>query len=172
MKILIAALISSLPSVAAAQATVEAAAGAGRAATGVAAPAKKVGEAIAGSMEKLTRALQDSGKGNQSSPKSVQVISPTTANGKLPERGKSPEEKTSETQYEHPSGIQEGMEVAEVLKRFGPPSLKVSGPGQEIYCYAAKDGVTVDVAVRANKVASIQSSGDRSAPSSNAVQGK
>ena len=55
MRIQVVTLLMGLPAIAGAQAAVEAAAGAGRAATGIAAPAQKVSKAISDAMEKLNR---------------------------------------------------------------------------------------------------------------------
>jgi hypothetical protein len=61
--------------------------------------------------------------------------------------------------FEDPFGIQESMGYDEILRRFGPPSAKVtSGPGQETLYYSRKD-LSVDVAVRNGKVTSVRKSG-------------
>jgi len=61
--------------------------------------------------------------------------------------------------FEDPSGIQEAMGYDEILRRFGPPSAKVtSGAGQETLYYSRKD-LSVDVAVRNGKVISVRKSG-------------
>src|SRR5271157_3975868 len=61
MNLRVALLLLVLPGLVAAQAVVEYATGAGRAAT-TAAPARKAGQAIAGTFTNLTRALQSSDK--------------------------------------------------------------------------------------------------------------
>jgi len=163
MKILIATLMIGLPAVAGAQAMVEAAVGASRGAASVAGPTKKVGEA--GKMENLNRTLQDSDNGKAAA-KAAQTVSPNqrernpaTHNSKAHD---STPEKAIEIQYESPSGIREGIEVAELARRFGPPALKITGSDEETYCYVAKDGTSADVTVRGTKVASVQRKGDSS----------
>jgi hypothetical protein len=48
------------------------------------------------------------------------------------------------------------MDYGEVIRRFGPPVLKLTvGPGEETLCYTRKD-VGLDVTMRNGKVAAIQ----------------
>ena len=61
--------------------------------------------------------------------------------------------------YEDPAGIQEGMENAELLRRFGPPSMKYSSSaGEQTLCYTRPDH-GLDVQLRDGKVAAIRRSG-------------
>jgi hypothetical protein len=60
--------------------------------------------------------------------------------------------------YEDPAGIQEGMDSAEVLRRFGPPSMKWSSTaGEQTLNYTRSDR-GLDVQLREGKVASIRRS--------------
>ena len=62
--------------------------------------------------------------------------------------------------YEDPAGIKEGMDSSEVLRRFGPPSMKLaSTAGEETLCYS-RQASSLDVIVRNGKVDSVR----RSAP--------
>jgi hypothetical protein len=142
-----------------AQAVVEAAAGAARATT-TAVPAQNVGKSINGAFDNLNRALQNTAKSKATTssaatspasapvPAAVMPVSvPATAGPK------------ADVTFEDPSVIQEGMEYAEVIKRFGPPSLKLTtGPDQETLCYTKND-TNVDVTVRSGKVAAVQKKG-------------
>ena len=158
MNLRIAILLIALPLSASAQAAVEAALGASRAAT-TTAPAQGLGKAISGAYDKLGRALQgpendkSTGRSSAGSP----AVRPTRAAAvkSLPV----PSEPKPEVTYEHPSGIQEGMDTRDVLTRFGPPSLKLTSGSEETLCYAAKDGVTLDVTVRNGKVTAVQQTG-------------
>jgi hypothetical protein len=57
--------------------------------------------------------------------------------------------------YEDPAGITEGMEQAELLRRFGEPAFKVSGGAGESLSFDCKDG-HVDVEMRGGKVYSVR----------------
>jgi hypothetical protein len=66
---------------------------------------------------------------------------------------------TPKVSFEDPSGIQETMGYDEILRRFGPPSAKVTaGPGQETLYYSRKD-LAVAVTLQNGKVASVRKSG-------------
>jgi|SRR5271157_138293 len=170
MNLRVALLLLVLPGLVAAQAVVEYATGAGRAAT-TAAPARKAGQAIAGTFTNLTRALQ-------SSDKSKPVARPVPASAKpIARRAIAPRsrplkpaksltltftpaamEPKPDPSLEDPSGIREAMEYSEILHRFGPPSLKLtSGPGEETLSYARKD-LIVNAMLRNGKVATVQKS--------------
>ena len=59
--------------------------------------------------------------------------------------------------YEDPAGIQKGMDSAEVERRFGPPALKLTMAGEEVYSYTHK-GAALDVTMRDGKVAVVRRS--------------
>lgn len=163
MNFAIATLIIALPALAGAQATVEAAAGMSRAATSVGGSGQKIGKGIGGAMDKLNRTLQDSEKDDNTSKKTTVVTPAARGSRKAAETRKPDTEKVAEVHYEPPSGIREGIEVAELTRRFGPPALKISsGMDQQTYCYVDKDGVNIDVTVKAGKVASVLKQGDSS----------
>jgi hypothetical protein len=76
-----------------------------------------------------------------------------------------PAETHAAVSFEDPSGIQEGMGQEEVLRRFGPPSLKLTtGPGEETFSYS-RNGGTVDATLRDGKVARVRKSGAGVTPS-------
>jgi len=165
MNIATAALLLVLPAVAAAQATVEAAMGTAHAATTVGAGAPSVSKAIGGAFEKLNGTLDKAVKGSTDG-KDTQAGAPTAH--KAAAAGAKPRavEKAPAIQYESPSEIREGIDLVELTRRFGPPALKISAAGdQELYCYVAKDGTSVDVSVRSDKVVAVQTK----APATEAV---
>jgi len=154
-------LMVALPGIVAAQATAETAVGESRAAT-MAAPAQKAGKAIAGAFDSLNRTLQGQENPNSTTGRSA-TPSPTHSRTKSAavkqDSGSGVAEPKVETSNEDPSGIQEGMEYAQVEHRFGPPSLRITtGPGEELLCYARKS-VRINVTVRDGKVAVVNKSG-------------
>ena len=63
----------------------------------------------------------------------------------------------ADARLEDPSGIREAMEYGEILRRFGPPSLKLTNdPGEEMLSYARKD-LVVNVMLRNGKVTTVHS---------------
>src|SRR5690349_9922432 len=135
MKILLVVLLVGLPGVAAAQAAVEAAAGMSRSAAGAAAAGQAAGKGIGGALDKLNRNLDGAGQSKSETPRPAARQTPASSSKVQP----APAKKVDEPQYESPAGIQEGMELAELSRRFGPPSLKiVTGADQETYCYMGK----------------------------------
>ncbi len=161
MNVLLTLLFVILSSDLLAQAVVEAAAGAARAAT-TAVPAQKVGKSINGAFDNLNRALQNSTKPKSTT--SSAATSPASAPAAAaitPVPVPAPSVLNSEVVFEDPSGIQEGMEYEEVTRRFGPPSLKLTtGPDQETLCYI-KNVTSVDVTVRGGEVTAVQKTGGR-----------
>ena len=149
---LLIVLSSTLP----AQAVVEAAAGAARATTtGV--PTQKAGKAIGGVFDNLAHALPNSEKAQTGAAGATASRSsgPAPAVAKPGPIPAIPTPKSDVT-FEDASGIQEGMEYAEVTKRFGPPSLSLmSASDQETLCYTQK-GANFDVTVRGGKVTSVR----------------
>jgi hypothetical protein len=142
-------LLLALPALLAAQAAVESGLGAARAATS-AAPAQKASKAIAGALEGLTRTLQ-----NADNPKSASQTVTTLPAG----RSNTSAAIKPDVSFEDPSGIEQGMESSEVVRRFGPPALRLTtAPGEETLCYSKKS-LSVDVTVRNGKVTAIQKSG-------------
>jgi hypothetical protein len=161
VNIRLAILLAALSSGLAAQAVVEAAAGATRAAT-TAIPADKAGKSIGSAFDKLGSALQNSGKAKPTSSSAAAPPTSATGNAAVKSVPAGPAPKPDVT-FEDPSGIQEGMEYADVMKRFGPPSLLMSGPDQETLCYSQNDK-NVDVTVRNGKVMSVQKAGGHDQP--------
>jgi hypothetical protein len=166
-------LLVVLPGLASAQAVVEYAIPAGQAAT-AAAPARNVGKIIAAPFTNLTRILQNSDKSkpiprraitsSKLAPRRVvpSQIQPTeTARKSLvltlrPSSVSGPVEPKAAPAFEDPSGIGQAMDYAEILHRFGPPSLKLTtGPGEETLSYARKD-LVVNALLRNGKVATVQ----------------
>lgn len=169
-------LLVVLPGLVAAQAAVEYATGAGRAAT-TATPARKTGTAIVGFFGNLPRALQSSDKSKPaaqrvivpSKPVARRAIAPQSRGPQKPVKSlnltfkphpvSGPMEAKAEPSLEDPSGIREAMEYGEILQRFGPPSLKLTtGPGEETLSYARKN-LVVNAMLRDGKVATVQKTG-------------
>jgi hypothetical protein len=157
-------LLVVLPGLVAAQATVEYATSASRAAT-TAAPAQKAGKAVAGALDNLTRTLQTpenskpAARGAATAPSRSRKASLTSEAAK-PQVGSGATEPNADLAFEDPSGIKESMEYDEILRRFGPPSLKMTtAPGEETLCYARKD-LMVDVMVRNGKITNVRKSGE------------
>lgn len=159
-------LLFALPGMLAAQAMVENANGVGRAVTSTA-PAQKTGKAIGGAFKSLSRTLEPaeakSGSARSGAAKPAGRIA-----GTAPARPKnvvavqpqlSLPDARAEASSEDPSGIEKGMEYAEIVRRFGPPSLKLTtGPADETLSYARKNE-RVGVTLHNGKVASVQKAG-------------
>ncbi len=157
-----ALLLFVLPTGLFAQAAVEAAMGASRAAA-AAAPAAKAGKAAGGVFDKLNKSLERTTGSTSAKPAASSTsASPRRAKAsvteiKTPTAAPTPKPAVV---YEDPSGIREGMDSAEVARRFGPPALQLTaGPDQETLCYT-QGGTTFDVTMRAGKVTAIRRNGD------------
>jgi len=131
-----------------AQAMVENALGAGRAAT-TTAPAAGVGKSVnglAGAVDSLLKAAP--GAANSSAP-AIQNIHATSTRGTVlptPKAG---------AKYEDPVKIESGMAYDEVLRRFGPPSLQFTdGPESISLNYRSKEG-PVRVEMQSGKVSAV-----------------
>jgi len=133
----------------AAQAIVENALGAARAATSTA-PAGKAGKSMSGIADVLDELLKGAQGGGTSSSSSTvrQTAHPTTTRGT-----EAPKPAVS---FEDPRQIQAGMEYEEVVRRFGPPNLQITdGPGTVSLAYSSKDG-SLKVEMQDGKVASVE----------------
>jgi hypothetical protein len=157
MNLRVALLLTALPGILSAQAAVEAALGAGRAATSTAGTSKKVGQGIGGAFEKLSKTVEDSTSGKSvSQPKTTAPSrTSTSATARRTSTPVLPEIKP-DASYEHPSGIETGILYKDLLQRFGPPALQFTSGDQLTLCYVSRDGVTIDVAVRNGKVAEVK----------------
>jgi len=156
MNIATAALFLVLPALCSGQATVEAAMGIGNAAAATGAAAPKVSKGIGGAIERLNGTLENAIKGSTDG-KAPRATTPPAR--KVATAGVKPAtvEKTPAIEYESPTEIREGIDLAELTRRFGLPALKISAGGdQDLYGYVAKDGTSVDVSVRSDKVVGVQ----------------
>ena len=121
-----------------AQAIVESALGASRAAT-TTAPARGLSDAavgIFGSLDKVLKAAQ----GQESS----SIASSTSRSGR-PAASKAKTDPAEATKpapvYEDPLGIRVGLGYDELIRRFGPPSMQItSGPDAKTLSYLTKNG--------------------------------
>lgn len=126
---------------AAAQTGVEAGLGAARAAT-TTAPASGIGKAISGLVGSTDKTKPgSSGSGGAATVTTVRLHS-TSA-------------KTTAASFEDPSGIPAGLGYAELVRRFGPPAMEITGETGTSLSYAGKAGI-FQLQVRDGKVASIE----------------
>jgi hypothetical protein len=119
----------------------------------------------------LTEIVPGASRGSAaaSSASATRATPPAAADGAtlalVPSTPASASTSTPAVSYEDPAGIQEGMDNAELLRRFGPPSMKYSSTaGEQTLCYTRPDH-SLDVQLRDGKVASIR----RSAQSADTV---
>jgi hypothetical protein len=134
------------------QATVEYGLGAARAAT-TAAPGKGIGKAmsgLAGSLEKAVKAGQQ-GSDAQATPAAAKKTS-ATANAPSPSINTPPPPAPN---WEDPNGISTGLGYEELVRRFGPPALEISGVAGRSLTYSGRDG-TFQLEVQDGKVTSIE----------------
>jgi len=127
---------------AAGQATVEYGLGAGRAAT-TTAPAGGLGKAMSGLAGTLDKMVNG---GKQTS--DAQPVAATTtkrAAKKSSAAAKTPAPPViiappPAPNWEDPSGIQTGIGYGELVRRFGPPALAITGPEGRSLTYSGKNG--------------------------------
>ena len=98
------------------QAVVESALGAGRAAA-TAAPAQKIGNAVAG----IAGTLGKTAAASATAPTAGRTTRVT-----LPSSSKQVAPAKPARQYEDPKGIEEGMSYEDVVGRFGPPLMQIA----------------------------------------------
>jgi hypothetical protein len=144
-----------------AQAVVEAAGAAARATT-TAVPADKTGKALNKAFDKITQTLQDTEKTQSLAPAATASPTGKAAPAAAPAKtmaAAAPTVAKSEVTYEDPSGIETGMEIAEITKRFGPPALQMASGSDEETLYYSKNGKNVDVTVRGGKATAVKKTG-------------
>ncbi len=133
---------------AAGQAMVETGLSAARAATATA-PAAGLGKSIQGLAGGLDKALQAEQPGSEAAP-SPGAAAPAA---KPPSPG---EAKPAEAaKWEDPGAITAGLSYTELLRRFGPPSLEITGETGRTLTYSAKGGA-FHVRVEDDRVASVR----------------
>ena len=128
----------TMPGTAAGQAAVEAGLGAARAAT-TAAPASGVGKAIGGLAGSLDKALKAGQQGSDRQPAAAATAGPAakTAPASAHAAASPP---PPAPKWEDPSGIETGLGYQELVRRFGPPSLEISGEMGRSLTYSGKSG--------------------------------
>ena len=157
MRTALAVLLLAIPATLAGQAMTEAAVVSGASAAG-ASSAGEAGKSIAGAFENLNRVLQKSDASKAAAGGSTAVISGASKT-EVAKAASGDAAKKPAPAFEDPSGIREGMASAEVLRRFGPPALKLTtGEGEENLAYRMKD-LRVDVVMREGAVASVAQAG-------------
>lgn len=145
---------------AAAQATVEYGLGAARGSMS-AAPAKGVGNAIgglAGTLEKLFKSGPSGPEAEPAKPaparKTVTKSAPAAAKAKTPAPQAEPAPPPKPA-WEDPAGIETGMSYPELVRRFGPPALAITGDEGRLLTYSGKSG-SLQLEVQDDLVTSIQ----------------
>ena len=114
------------------------------------APGQRASRSIGGVFSNLTKTL-DAAKEAQDIKPAAAVPPSGQANATAPAKPVLPA-----ATYEDPAGIQKGMDRAELLRRFGEPSMQITtGGGEESLTYAVKDR-RVEVELREGKVASVE----------------
>lgn len=125
------------------QTAIEAALGASRAAT-TTAPAKDMSKALNGLLGCMDKLLQ--GAQPQASSSDVSAVTVVSA-------AKMATPKADVRTYEDPKLIQPGMAYAELLQRFGPPSMELTtASGHKGLMYTGKDGPPIRVELQDGKV--------------------
>ena len=135
-----------LPTMASAQAIVEAAMGAGRATT-MAAPARGVGKSMSGIAGGLEKALNGGEAG-----KPVTETSTKSAAAKASATSVAP---AAITIREDADGIEEGIAYDELIQRFGKPAMSITMTGEQSLTYKGIAGM-YRVTVRSGKVTTIE----------------
>jgi hypothetical protein len=143
-----ASIFMGLAGTAAAQATVEYGLGAARAAT-TTAPAAGLGKAMSGLAGSLDKALKGGQPDSDTRTASKTTSVPST-------RPANPADTASAaTKFEDPGGIDAGLSYADVVRRFGPPNLEISGETGKTLTYSTKSG-SFHVDVEDDKVTSVR----------------
>jgi hypothetical protein len=141
----------------AAQAALEYGLGMGRAATSTA-PAQGVKKAVTGIAGSLDKAMKTGqGASDSGSPAAARVVEPASAAAGEPESVGTPAPVPAVPAriYEDPRGIQAGMANDELIRRFGPPTLEVTGAsGGRLLTYSGKNGI-IQLELRNEKVSLI-----------------
>ena len=127
-----------------AQATVEAGLGAARAATSTA-PAKGIGKAISGLAGKLGETV----KAGQQTSGAASTVTTVTMLSPAPQDALKPV-----ATWEDPNGIEPGLSYADLVRRFGPPALEITGETGKSLTYTAK-GAMIQLEVLDGKVTSV-----------------
>jgi len=129
---------------AAGQASVEAGLGAARAAT-TTAPAAGIGKSMSGLAGSLDKAVKGGKTGADGSTTVTTVrVHPTPSASARPA-----------VHWEDPSGIEAGLSYTELVRRFGPPAMEITGEEGTSLSYAGKAGI-VQLQVKDGKVALIE----------------
>lgn len=138
------------------QAVVESGLGAARATT-TTAPAKGIGKAISGLADSLDKAVaagqqvSEAHSRAETLPKSTAKVSSSAKRPLAPANLSSP----PAASWEDPSGIKPGLSYTELLRRFGPPTLEITGEAGKSLTYFGNSGA-FQLDVRDEKVTSIE----------------
>jgi uncharacterized protein (DUF3084 family) len=162
---LAALLLAGRPGWLAGQAIVEHSAISGGVAT-VAGSAKSAASAISGTLKNLDGTLDSAAKKRHdaTAPARSSVARTRTVAGPS----------TPATVYEDAAGIKAGISYAELLRRFGEPSMQISsGAGAQTLYYSQKDGSgQMQVRVSGGQVASVDSKVSESVIATGGKEGK
>jgi hypothetical protein len=137
-----------LPAAASGQAMVEAAMGAGRAAT-MAAPAKSMGKSVSGIAGSLDKAL-----GSSDAAKAHEKTSTTVVTNSAKAAEATAQSAATITIREDADGIEEGIAYEDLIERFGKPVMSITVAGDQTLTYKGIAGL-YRVTIHGGKVASI-----------------
>jgi len=142
---------------AAGQTAVEYGLGAARAAT-TTAPAKGVGKAMSGLADSLDQTLKAGQPGSHTKPSAAatakSAAKKSSAAAETPSPSVHPPPPPAPA-WEDPSGIQTGLSYGELVRRFGPPALEITGAEGRSVAYSGKNGA-FQLEVRDDKVTSVE----------------
>ena len=154
-------IMVGLPPVLCGQAMVERALGTARAA-GAASAGSSAGKSVGGIFDNVNRTLKKAGSPPQES------VSKTPA-AKRKESQEQPaaerEAARSTKTWEDPANITPGLELEELLLRFGEPAMRVTASqGAQTLYYVTRNGADVTVKIRDGKVSAVSGAGKAPQP--------
>ena len=148
-------ILAGLPGGLLGQAMAEHAAASGAAPT-VAAPMKSVGKGISSALNNAGKALDKTqAVSSRSRPARGSAVH-CRLRSSLPAQRASVESPKVLVSYEDPNGIQVGVAYEELLRRFGQPSMMITGEDGQQKMYYTGNGHTAEVLVRDGVVVSVK----------------
>jgi len=136
------------------QAMAEAGLGTARAATGTA-PAAGLGKAMSGLAGSLDKALKTGQPAAEIRPAKTAASAAAPTPKVPPETGEAAPAAGPAAKREDPSGIEAGVSYAELLRRFGPPCLEITGETGRTLTYIGKTGA-FHVEIEDDRVTSVR----------------
>jgi hypothetical protein len=148
------AVLAALAPTLCAQAMAETALGVGRAATTTAPAGKAAGKAIGAAMGNIGKSL-DKTADTKEKPKPRPTAKRTGAAATHAAKAEPKFGPKPAFVYEDPAGINTGMEYAEVIRRFGAPSMSINNGAAQTLWYDNRDH-PIEVQVQGGKVFSVR----------------